>query len=174
MKINVGCGRHILQGWTNVDAVVSVHPKARGRKPEILAEMHSIPLPDGCADEILSVHSIEHVLPWVADEALAEWFRLLKPGGVLVIETPDLIKACKNVISGYKVKDKHPDQMGLWALYGDETLRDPWMMHRYLYSPESLTAKLSKAGFMGMKEERPQWHAAGAVMRDMRIVSKKP
>jgi len=173
MKINVCAGRHILEGWTNVDAVVSKHPKARGKVPEILADMTSIPLPDECADELMCIHGIEHVLPWDAEAAVKEWCRLLKPDGRLVIECPDLIKCCKNVISGYKVAGKHPDQMGLWGLYGDHTLKDPFMMHRYSYSPESMAALLERNGFTKIQEERPQWHAAGASMRDMRMVARK-
>lgn len=175
MKLNVCCGRHILgDGWTNIDVVVSQHPKARGKAPDILADMASIPLPDGCADELMCIHGIEHVLPWEADIAVKEWHRLLKQGGTLVIECPDLIKCCKNVISGYKVKDKHPDQMGLWGLYGDSTLRDPFMMHRYAYSPESMAALLTRNGFTKIRSERPQWHGAGSRMRDMRVVARKP
>jgi predicted SAM-dependent methyltransferase len=173
MKINVCSGRHVLDGWTNVDAVVSNHPKARGKKPEILADMRSIPLPDGCADELMCIHGIEHVLPWEAEDAVREWHRLLKVGGTLVIECPDLIKCCKNVISGYKVKDKHPDQMGLWGLYGDNTLRDPFMMHRYAYSPSSMTKLLERNGFTKIRSEHPQWHGAGARMRDMRVTARK-
>lgn len=174
MKLNVCCGRHVLgAGWTNVDAVVSNHPKARGRKPEILADMRSIPLPDACADELMCIHGIEHVLPWEADEAVREWGRLLKVGGKLVIECPDLIKCCRNVLSGYQVAGKHPDQMGVWGLYGDDTLRDPFMMHRYAYSPASMARLLERNGFTEIKEESPQWHAAGARMRDMRMVAVK-
>lgn len=173
MKINVCCGRHVLEGWTNVDAVPSTHPKARGRVPEILADMASIPLPDACADELMCIHGIEHVLPWQADTALAEWHRLLKPGGLLVIECPDLIKCCQNVISGYTLPGKHPDQYGLWGLYGDDSTRDPFMMHRYAYSPASLTAKLQAAGFISITQGVPEWHAGGKVQRDMRLTARK-
>lgn len=173
MKINVCSGRHVLEGWTNVDAVVSNHPKARGRKPEILADMRSIPLPDACADELMCIHGIEHVLPWEADVALAEWRRLLNPGGLLVIECPDLIKCCQNVLSGYTVPGKHPDQYGLWGLYGNTEERDPFMTHRYAYSPASLSAKLRAAGFVDIAEGVPEWHAGGRQQRDMRITARK-
>lgn len=174
MKINVCCGRHILDGWTNVDAVISDHPKAKGKHPQILADMTSIPLPDNCADELMCIHGIEHVFPWEAEVALKEWLRLLNPGGKLVIECPNLIKCCKNVLSGYTVEGKHPDQMGLWGLFGDHTLLDPFMMHKYSYSPQSLQVMLEKCGFVQCQEETPQWHRAGALMRDMRMVARKP
>lgn len=175
MKLNICCGRHLLDdGWTNIDAVVSDHPKAKGRKPDILADMGSIPLPDGCAEVIQVIHGIEHVLPWDAEKAVKEWHRLLKSSGKLIIECPDLIKCCKNVLSGYKVEGKHPDQMGLWGIFGDKTLLDPYMMHRYAYTPASMREMLEGGGFIDCQEETPQWHRAGALMRDMRMVARKP
>src|SRR5690606_36093583 len=118
MKVNVCSGRHVLPGWVNVDVVVSTHKKAKG-PPEILADMRKIPLPDNSADELMCIHGIEHVVPWEAKKALLEWRRILKPGGLLVIECPDLLKCCKNLIAGFTLPGKHPDQYGMWGLYGD-------------------------------------------------------
>lgn len=173
MKLNVCAGRHLLEGWVNVDAVVSTHPKAKGRAPDILADMGNIPLPDGCADELLCVHGIEHVFPWEAEKVIAEWRRLLKVGGLLAIECPDLIKCCRNIIRGYTVKDKHPDQMGVFGLYGDYTLNDPYMCHKFAYSPASMKALLERHGFREIQEERPEWHRAARDIRDMRFTARK-
>lgn len=174
MRINVCCGRHVLEGWTNVDLIASDHPKAKGRVPDILADMSDIPLPDGCADELLCVHGVEHVYPWVLDRALREWLRLLKPGGLIAIETPDLLKCCQNVLEDYKLPKKHPDQMGVFGLYGDYTLEDEFMMHKFLYSPRSLREKLEHIGYVDIREEVPQWHGAGRDRRDLRMVAYKP
>lgn len=173
MKINVCSGRQVLEGWINVDVVVSTHPKAKG-PPQILAEMHAIPLDDNVADELMCIHGIEHVEPWVAEKALDEWFRLLKPGGLLIIECPDLVKCCQNYLSGLTVPGKHPDQFGLWGIYGDATSLDPFMLHRYGYSPASLAKLLKAHGFKSIQEETPQWHAGGRVRRDMRMTARKP
>lgn len=173
MRINVPCGRHVLDGWTNVDIVASDHPKCKG-KPQILADMASIPLPDGCADEVMSIHGIEHVTPWKADEVLSEWKRLLKPNGLLVIECPDLMKCCQNIVNNFTVPGKHPNQFGMWGLFGDDRLRDEFMMHRYAYTPESMRAKLSALGYTDVHSEVPQWHNSGKTMRDMRITARKP
>jgi len=173
MKINVPCGRHVLDGWTNVDIIASDHPKCKG-KPQILADMASIPLPDNCADELLSVHGIEHVLPWVADQVLVEWKRLLKPGALLAIECPDLFKCCENIVSGYTVPGKHPDQFGMWGIFGDDRLGDEFMMHRFGYTPKTMRAKLQRAGFVDIQDEQPQWHQSGKSRRDLRITARKP
>ncbi len=165
MKLNVGSGKKRHEGFTNVDAVA--RPGV-----DIVAEAWAIPLPDGCADEIMAIHLIEHMLPWDADLALAEWFRLLQPGGKLVMEQPDLIKCCENLIAG--LKGKHPDQLGLWGVFGDDRTKDPFMLHRYGYSFESLKVKVEAAGFVKVKEYQTQFHGAGRLTRDFRLEAGKP
>ncbi len=48
---------------------------------------HRAPFPDGSFDAITSFQVIEHI--WEVDAYVAELARLLKPGGVAVIATPD-------------------------------------------------------------------------------------
>lgn len=161
MRLNVGCGKHTLDGgWTNIDAVRS--PLAP-RAPEIFADVGAIPLPDGCADELMAIHVFEHVYRWDSEKVLAEWARLLKSGGRLILEMPDLIKCCKNVIAG------RPDQMGMWGLYGDPKLEDTYMVHRWLWTMKSITPLLVKAGFTDIVEKPTQWHPAGRLHRDFRV-----
>lgn len=172
IKVNVCSGRHVLPGWINVDVVVSNHPKAKG-PPQILADMRDIPLPSNSADELMCIHGIEHIEPWEAEKALAEWFRILRPGGKIVVECPDIIKCARNLLTGFTLAGKHPDQYGMWGLYGDNRPQDSHMLHRWGYHPASLRKVLERAGFVDIEEEQPEWHAAGASMRDMRMVAKK-
>lgn len=173
VRVNVCAGRQCLPEYINVDVAISTHPKAKG-PPDILADMRSIPLPDNCADEVMCIHGIEHVVVWEAKKALREWLRILKPGGQVVIECPDLLKCCKNILTGLVVPGKHPDQFGLWGLFGDDTTFDEFMTHRYAYSPKSLRHTLAEAGFVEMRDEAPRWHAGGAVRRDLRMTARKP
>jgi predicted SAM-dependent methyltransferase len=173
VRLNVCAGRQCMPDYVNVDVVASTHKRAKG-PPDIFADMRSIPLPDGIADEVMCIHGIEHVVVWEADKALREWLRLLKPGGHVTIECPDLIKCCQNVLSGLTVPGKHPDQFGVWGLFGDYTVEDEHMTHRFAYSPASMRAKLLAAGFVDVREETPQWHCGGAVRRDMRLTARKP
>lgn len=50
-------------------------------------DTHRLPFPDATFDVLSSWHVIEHV-PDVS-QTLAEWFRVIKPGGIVVLETPD-------------------------------------------------------------------------------------
>jgi len=171
MRLNVMCGRHVLEGWTNCDIQRSPHAK---REPEVKADARSIPLPDGCADELMVIHGLEHYYRWEAPAALKEWRRLLKPGGLLVLELPNILKGCQNVLDAEKSGDERTlTRLGMWALYGDPSHEDPFMVHRWGWSPASLRAVLAELGFVGIKEEPTQWHSIGKQNRDMRIVASK-
>lgn len=170
MKINAGCGRHVLDGWTNVDIAPS--PLA-SRAPDILADVRSIPLPDGCADELMAIHLFEHFHPWEAPKLLAEWHRLLKPGGVLILEMPDLVKCCKNVLSNVMKGGRALEQLGMWGLYGDPRDENPYMAHRWGWTYDTLAPLLKAAGFSAFRQRPTQWHPAGRQHRDFRVEAIK-
>jgi predicted SAM-dependent methyltransferase len=160
MKIHAGCGKRILEGWTNVD--VQRIPGA-ARDPDLLCDLRSVPLPDACAEELMAIHVAEHFYPWeLKDEVLPEWKRLLKPGGKLVLEMPDVMKAARNLLAGAG------DQMAMWPLYGDNTLRDPYMMHKWGWCYATIKPVLEAAGFQKVKERDPQYHGA-RLTRDFRV-----
>lgn len=163
MKLNIGCGARRLPGYIGVDAVA-------GRPAcDIVATAESIPLPDGSVSEIIAIHLWEHFYRFDCDKIITEWKRLLKPGGRLVLEMPNLIKACENILSGKFVAGKHPDQLGMWACWGDPREGDPFMAHRWGWSPQTITDFLSEHGFKQIQEKPTQFHPAGKQFRDMRI-----
>jgi predicted SAM-dependent methyltransferase len=168
MKLNVGCGGRRIAGYTGVDAV------AERSAAEIIARADAIPLPDGSVEEIMAIHLIEHVHPWEAPDLLREWFRLLMPGGLLVLELPDLMKFCRNIVEGYTLAGKHPDQAGLWGAYGDPRFRDPFMAHKWGYTFKSLRPVVAEAGFTAITEQPTQWHPVGRDRRDFRLEARKP
>lgn len=166
MKLNIGCGRHVLDGWTNIDIQRSGRAK---RDPEIFADVREIPLPDECADEVMAIHVFEHFFPWECPGLVGEWRRLLKPRGKLILELPNLEKCCKNILDGIHKGGKHADQLGMWGLYGDPREQDPFMMHKWAWTPQTLTGFLERHGFERIKERPTEWHPAGREYRDMRI-----
>lgn len=163
MKLNIGCGRMVLDGWTNCD--VQVSPKAP-RPPEILCDAKSIPLEDESAEIVMALHLIEHFYFWEVPDVLAEWRRLLKPSGTLILELPDLAKACKNLLDG------KGDQWSMWPLYGDPSHEDPFMCHRWGYTPATLAKLLRENGFVDVKFSAPQTHGRRK-QRDMRAEALK-
>jgi ubiquinone/menaquinone biosynthesis C-methylase UbiE len=167
--LNVCCGKRYRDNMINIDVVA----QNGYRVPDILADARKIPLPDGHADEVMSIHGFEHFYRWEVDTLITEWKRLLKPGGLLVLELPDLIKCAKNVLSGYSHSGKDPEQFSMWGLYGDPRTEDPYMCHRWAWSPATLAAFLRSHGFKDIVEKQTEWHPGGREHRDMRIEARK-
>lgn len=172
MRINFGCGRQVLDGFYNVDA--AVNPRAP-RPPELVHAVeftpegevaNPLPLPDACADELHAMHVLEHVYAWEALALVLEWKRLLKVGGLLVLELPNLTWAARHVLDG------RDDQMAMWPLYGDPQHKDPFMCHRWAYTRESCAALLTRAGFWQIQQLDPVTHGARRD-RDMRVEARK-
>lgn len=170
----MGCGKWILPGWFNIDMAVSNAPQTHGARPDLLCDFTGpIPLPDGCASELIAIHVWEHVDRWRCDATIEEWKRLLRPDGLLVLEMPDVIKCCKNVIAGRVGKNGVADQLGMWGLYGDPTKEDKLMMHAWGWTFATLAPFLERHGFVGIKEERTQFHISGRKYRDFRVTARK-
>ena len=165
MKIHLACGRHVLDGWVNVDLVK--HPSAK-KDPELLGvNVDSLPFDDCSADEIMGIHIFEHFYQWEIPALLAEWSRVLKPNGKLILEMPDVVKAAKNLI-----KDPQNLQEAMYPLYGDCMLKDPLMCHKWGWTYQTIDPFLKDAGFSKMKECNPEWHGK-RVHRDFRVEAIK-
>lgn len=168
MKLNIACGKQTWPDFYCVDAVR--HPKA-SRAPDLLHAfkfesggelINPLPLNDDCADELHSYHFIEHVYRWEALHLLEEFRRLLKSGAQLVLELPNIEAAARNLLAGMN------DQMVMWPLYGDPEHRDPFMCHRWGYTPATITALLLAAGFRDIRVLPPRTHGR-KLNRDMRV-----
>lgn len=162
LKLNLGCGRDIRDGYVNIDAQENTeHP------PDMISNVDDIALPDGCASEILAVHLWEHLYRWECDAVITEWIRLLEPEGLLVMEMPDLMKFCRNVLDG------KADRIGLMGMYGDPVYRDPYMNHKWGWTFASIETFLAQHGFGQIVEETPKFHVGSEFTRDFRVVARK-
>lgn len=168
MHINFGCGRRVLPGFFNVDA--QRHPKAK-KPPDLLFDMqftpegklrHQLPLDDHCADLLQCMHVIEHFYEWEARAVLMEFKRLLTPGGKLILELPNIELACRNLLKGLD------DQFSMWPLYGNPEELDPYMCHKWGYTPQTLTTLLQSCGYKKILFLEPQTHGR-RLNRDMRF-----
>lgn len=164
MRLNIGCGKRRLDGYVGVDAVAR-------ESVDIVAAADKVPLADGCADEILGVHIWEHFYWWQCEGVLAEWWRLMKPGALLVLEMPDLIKCCRNILEGRESRKR--DQLGMWGVYGDPSTRDEFMTHRWGWHFGTLQPFLADRGFIDIVERETQFHPAGRGVRDFRLEARK-
>ena len=170
VRLNLGSGEQPLLGYINVDLA----PERAGFQPDVNCDVRDLRevFPDGCADEILAVHVIEHFWRWEVVGILKEWVRVLKPGGDLILETPNLVSACQELLKDPVVGARSDRSRTMWCLYGDPKWKDPLMCHRWLYTPQSLAEIMHEAGLVRLRQE-PAWFKLREP-RDMRIVGTKP
>ncbi len=169
LRLNLGCGDKILPGYVNVD----VSPTRSGRRPDLIGDLRRLPLPDACADEILAVHVVEHFWRWEVVDVLREWTRLLKPGGRMILECPNLKSACEAFLADPKrAAGPGPEgQRTMWVFYGDPRWQDPLMVHRWGYTPESLAAVMREAGLVDVRRQPARYKLREP--RDMRLEGVK-
>lgn len=169
MKLNLGCGAVVADGWVNVDYAVGAR---LGRVPVVgslvrrLGILHTdwdpaiivhdlrkpLPWADGSADAIYCSHTLEHLDRDDGRRLVAECHRVLKPGGLLRIVVPDL----KGYVAEY-ADGRLPATEMLYELHvlGARQLgfkKEVFSMlsgssHRCMYDGPTLTALLTETGF---------------------------
>lgn len=139
VKLNLGCGDRLEKGYINIDAY---NPAA-----DMKANAVKLPLPNDWADEIMSMHMFEHLSPYDVMDALAEWKRVLKPGGRLILEMPDIMAMCKEFVDPATSKGKRYELLN--CFYGTTQIAHP---HLWGWYPEILADHLWNAGYRNIIE----------------------
>lgn len=146
VKINLGSGHWKLEGWVNVD----LDPATR---PEVVADLAAgLPFADGVATLMHTEDFIDQLSLDGAAAFLRECHRILRPGGVLRVLTPDLARLARLYLE---------DPGGLVELWRRqvgvplqlETAGEVFNLgmrfagHTFLYDGDSLHALMARHGF---------------------------
>ena len=136
MKLDVGCGLNLkgpVDEWTHLDC-------DPGHHIELVTDFGDIPLDDESVDEIWVGDVIEHVPCWRQAEVLAEWRRILVPGGILAGTTPSLEYNIQRYVRGeielsWLIQNLYGDRAGYphqhYILFTAETLTDLLIRHGF-------------------------------------------
>lgn len=164
MKLLLGCGKRKKKGWLGVDINAKV-------EPDIVDDMTKLfSIEPGSVEAIKSQYSFEHLTYESAIYALKNWFKVLKPGGELSIELPDLDKCYKMVKSSDLTERKY----GFYGLFGSAA--NVYLMHKHAWDFKSLKAELKKYGFVNIRTgelERINKCKLLGYDRDIRVISNK-
>lgn len=138
LKLHLGCGPHIKDGWRNYD----LNPGKGGTVVDLRGYLPDSP---NSVDFIFTEHFIEHISRADAVRLFTECFRVLKPGGVIRIITPDLF-----VLLDDYMHDKIDRWKEVWTPDSpcrmvNEGMRE-WG-HTFLYDHVELRKVLREAGF---------------------------
>jgi len=135
--LNIGSGRKPHKGWINAD--INLNPDI-----DVIADWTALPFTDESFDVINAGQVIEHLHVFQRGQALKEAWRVLRYGGELHIDVPDLRRCCAKYLEGKK-------SMAMSGLYGRGWLRGGG--HQWGYDEITLNQLIWDAGFavIGMR-----------------------
>ncbi|MHA1225150.1 MAG: class I SAM-dependent methyltransferase [Candidatus Hodarchaeales archaeon] len=170
LKLNLGGGPKIIPGFVNVDAL------DWNGITEVVLDLTKIPYPwkDESAEEIVAQEVLEHISFKKTLKVLKEWYRILKKGGKLTIQVPDIGKMCEYYVNGQvcgcvprkakRIEDfkANPDcwicggkakiNTTRWIYAFTGAQKHSYDYHRNVFTKEILKINLIKAGF-----QKIQW-----------------
>src|SRR3954469_20615733 len=147
-RLNWGCGGHTLPGWINSD-------QKDGDGIDLSGDIaQGLPLETGSIDYAVSIHALPEVPYDRLVPVLAELRRVIKPGGILRLCLPDLIKGIRAYERGdrdyFLVPEEDAKSLGaklvtqlIWYGYS-----------RTLFTFDFIRELLEKAGLVDVAECR--------------------
>lgn len=133
-------------------------------------DLRQLTLPEASADRLAAIHVLEHLYPWETKPMLTDWRRVLKVGGTLVLELPDMAKVLNHIFLRMK-KGQSPSPGFSWLpIWGDPKYQRTEMMHKWGYFTQDVVALLTDCGFGAVQVERARYHFPD---RDMRVTARK-
>lgn len=167
--LHVGCGHDRLPPYfgEEVEEVrVDIDPAV---EPDVVTSMLDLGPVPGEFDLVWSSHCLEHVFGHEVPQALAEFLRVLKPGGSAVIFVPDLadVRPTEEVL----YESPAGPITGLDIIFGHRTsvaAGREFMAHRTGFTSETLEAALREAGFAAVTVKRlPHYNLMATATKGM-------
>ena len=94
IRLHIGCGSKYWDQWCNIDAYPfnssDTHRGNMKNKPDIWADLRNLSQSYNIVDTICTQHVLEHFYRHEVISIFKNFYNLLKPGGVIVTEMPDL------------------------------------------------------------------------------------
>jgi SAM-dependent methyltransferase len=158
--LNVGCGYPLRQKlhrhfhgpeWREIR--LDLDPAVQ---PDIVCSITDIsPVVADSVDAVWSSHNLEHLQRHEVPVALAEFLRVLKPGGLLLLTLPDLQQVARFVVEDRLEDSAYMSQSGpitpLDMIFGHTASLargNQFMAHRTGFTARSLYKLLTEAGFV--------------------------
>lgn len=135
MKLHLGCGNIYIDGFKHVDLQDYKHIDFK-----VSVDNLSF-LEDNKVDLIYSAHVLEHFGRNEYVGVLKEWFRVLKPNGVLRLSVPSF----EAVVEYYTKQEKNLDLL-LGLLIGGQKVGE-YDYHKMIFDEKLLSDVLKNVGF---------------------------
>ena len=143
VKLNLGCGNDKRSGYINIDVREDV-------KPDLVVDLEEEFLrrfADGSVDEIFAKDFIEHLSWRLVKAFLKDCFRVLKRGGRMFIQTPDLEAICKTCVfnPNYRFGELEGFEGISFWIYGAQDYKEN--LHKCGFTIPTLKRLLEEIGF---------------------------
>ncbi|GAI82017.1 unnamed protein product [marine sediment metagenome] len=137
-RLNMGCQldkKPQDEGWVNIDC----RPEC---EPDLVHDLvYPLPYEDNSVDEILAKDILEHLSWRKVPDVLKDWLRVLKPGGEIYIQTPDLAMIAHYILIGKLWTWK---QISYW-IYGEQNVKENG--HMSGFTTPTLARLITEVGF---------------------------
>lgn len=95
-KLNIGGGAIVIPGFEVFN--LGDGQRTRGGAPDHVGDCRRLPFADATFQVVHSSHVIEHVQWYEIFATVAEWFRVVAPGGQLEVWAPDGYKLARAIV----------------------------------------------------------------------------
>lgn len=153
IKLHLGCGTAYKNGWINIDN----NSDNNINKLDINWDLRNpLPFPDNSVDYIFNEHFLEHLTVEEGIKSIKDFYRVLKPGGVMRIAMPDL----ESIVSEYLNNNWKEDNKDFFEKFGLSFIKTRaelininfrWWGHKWLFDWEELERRLKEAGCIKIK-----------------------
>jgi hypothetical protein len=153
VKLHLGCGQKYLEGYVNIDFPLTEHSVQTSSVADVHADLRALRYPAASLDEIRLHHVFEHFPRQIACALLGSWHSWLRPGGLLRIEVPDLLRT--GLIALNPLSSRNRRQVAVRHLFGSHEAE--WAAHREAYTRGQLGDLLELHGFSAPRLRRNHW-----------------
>lgn len=100
VKVIIGTRTWVGPDWVHVDVDSAPLLDTEGNQHavDVVCDARRLTLPDDFADFVFSSECLEHFPHREYNKVLAEWCRIVKPGGHIRVEVPDFQLACNQIL----------------------------------------------------------------------------
>ena len=145
IKLHLGCGKRILNGWVHVDVSNYDHIDFNQSISDL--SMFS----DNTVETIYFSHALEYFDRTEVVSVLTEWGRVLTKTGMLYLAVPDFV----SLIRIYSEKGNLGNILG--PLFGkmNSGIANQLIYHKTVYDEPSLSLLLQECGFINVEKYDP-------------------
>ena len=143
-KLEIGSGTYPREGYIHVD--IRLLPETN-----VVCDARNLPFSDEIFDEVLSKHVIEHFSWRETETILKEWVRVLKKGGKISIQCPNIAYLCEYYSKFFKGEIDKPIWFGPESdIFGGQ--KHEFDYHKIGFSYKTLLKKLETVGICDISD----------------------